>query len=82
MFWLRNKKIIFPVALLTKGLINQNFHVFLSPADFFQNHLFQNSFKNTIRVSNSLDPDQVGHFVWPDLVPNCLQKVSADDTRN
>ena len=30
---------------------------------------------NTIRVSNSLDPD----FVGPDLDPNCLQKLSADD---
>ena len=35
---------------------------------------------NTIRVSNSLDPDQAQHFVGPDLVPNCLQKLSADDT--
>ena len=32
------------------------------------------------RVSNSLDPDQVQHFVQPDLGPNCLQRLSADDT--
>ena len=32
-------------------------------------------------MSNSLDPDQARHFVWPDLGPNCLQKLSADDTR-
>ena len=25
-------------------------------------------------MSNSLDPDQARHFVWPDLGPNCLQK--------
>ena len=33
---------------------------------------------NTIRVSNSLDPDQARHFVGPDLGPNCLQRLSAD----
>ena len=35
-------------------------------------------FFNTIRVSNSLDPDQARHFVGPDLGPNCLQRSSAD----
>ena len=30
----------------------------------------------TIRVSNSLYPDQTGHFVGPDLGPNCLQGLS------
>ena len=30
-----------------------------------------------IRVTNSLDPDQTGHFVGPDLGPNCLQGLSA-----
>ena len=39
-----------------------------------------NSFGNTMRVSNSLDPDQARHFVGPDLCPNCLQRLSADDT--
>ena len=37
------------------------------------------SFRNTIRVSNSLDPDQDQHIVGPDLGPNCLQRLSADD---
>ena len=32
-----------------------------------------------IRVSNSLDPDQDRHYVGPDLGPNCLQRLSADD---
>ena len=32
-------------------------------------------------VSNSLDPDEAQHFVGPDLGPNCLQRLSADDTR-
>ena len=36
---------------------------------------------NTIRLSNSLDPDQAGHFVGPDLGLNCLQRLSADDRR-
>ena len=31
-------------------------------------------------VSNSLDPDQARRYVGPDLGPNCLQWVSADDT--
>ena len=31
-------------------------------------------------MSNSLDPDQALHFVRPDLDPNCLQRLSADDT--
>ena len=35
---------------------------------------------NTIRVSNSLDPDNARHFVGPDLGPNCLQMLSADNT--
>ena len=30
-------------------------------------------------MSNSLNPDQARHFVGPDLGPNLLQKVSADD---
>ena len=40
----------------------------------------KNSFRNTIRVSNSLDPDQARHIVGPDLGPNCLQRLLADDT--
>ena len=39
----------------------------------------QKAFRNTIRVSNSLDPDQARHFVGPDLGPKCLQRLSADD---
>ena len=41
----------------------------------------KNSFRNTIKVSNSLDPDQARRFVLPDLDTNCLQKLLADDTR-
>ena len=31
-------------------------------------------------MSNSLDPDQANNFVGPDLDPNCLQRLSAEDT--
>ena len=41
----------------------------------------KNSSKNTIRVSNSLDPDHAPYSVGPDLDPNCLQKLSADLTQ-
>ena len=34
---------------------------------------------NTIIVSNSLDSDQDQHSVGPDLGPNCLQRLAADD---
>ena len=30
-------------------------------------------------MSNSLDPDQARHFVRPDLGPNCLQRLLADN---
>ena len=38
----------------------------------------KNCFRNTIKMSNSLDPDQDRHFVGPDLGPSCLQRLSAD----
>ena len=58
------------------------FHAFLLSADFFLKSTFlKNYFRSTIRVSNSLDPDQAGQNVGPDLGPNCLQRLSADDTR-
>ena len=48
---------------------------FLSFADFFQT----TSLRNTIRVSNGLDPDQARRSVGPDLGPNCLHfRLSAD----
>ena len=39
----------------------------------------QNSFRNSLKVSNSLDLDQVEKFVRSDLDPNSLQILSADD---
>ena len=31
-------------------------------------------------MSKSLDKNQVGHFVRPDVGPNCLQRLPADNT--
>ena len=31
-------------------------------------------------MSNSLNPDQAQRFVGPYLGPNCLQRLSANDT--
>ena len=55
----------------------------LLSADFFsQISLLQKILSatvNTIRVSNSLDPDKAQHSVGPDLDPDCLQRLSADN---
>ena len=47
---------------------------------FSKSSLLKNSLRNTIRVSNSLNPDY-DREVGPDLDPNCLQRLSADGTR-
>ena len=48
----------------------------LSSADFLQNKVFKNKpLRTTIRVSNSLDPDQDGHSVGLILSSKCLQKA-------
>ena len=56
-----------------------NFMPLLSSVEFFQNKLFQKYFQesNTIRVSNSLDPNQYLHSVGLDLGQNCLQRSLA-----
>ena len=46
---------------------------------FSKSTVSKKSFRNTIRDSNSLDPDKARRSVWTDLVPNCLQRLSADD---
>ena len=56
------------------------FMLLLSSVGFFSKLPFsKNSFWNTIRVSNGLDPDQSRHSVSPDLAPNYLQRLSADE---
>ena len=55
----------------------------LSTADLFQNYFFIEFFhRNTIRMSNGLDPDQDPQNVGADLSPNCLQRLSADDKKS
>ena len=54
--------------------------IFLSSADFFSKLTFSKKyFRNTIRVSYSLDPDQARHSVRPDLGPNYLLGPPTDD---
>ena len=53
------------------------FMLMLSSADFFfKFNSFKRSFRNSIGMSNGLDPDQDRHVVGPDLGPNCLQRLS------
>ena len=40
-------------------------------------NISKNSFRNT--MSTSLGPDQDRHSVSPDLGPNCLKRLSAND---
>ena len=46
---------------------------FSASAYFFKIIFKKNPFRNTIRVSNSMVPDQAQNLVEPDLGPNCLQ---------
>ena len=51
----------------------------LSSADIFKIDFFKNSFRDTIKVSNGLDPEQAWHSVDPDQGLNLLQRLSADN---
>ena len=52
-----------------------------SSADLFsKTSVFKTILSRKSSVSNSLDPDQARLFVGPDLGPNCLQMLSADNT--
>ena len=56
-----------------------NFSCFCCPLlTFFKINFFKIKFRNTIRVSNALDSDQDRHSVGPDLSPNCLQRLTAE----
>ena len=80
------------VALIEKGVKSKLIFLFLNSLhagwffmlllsfdDFFQNDLFS---KSSIRVSNSFDLDQAQQSVGPDLGPNWLQRLSADERVN
>ena len=57
------------------------FHAFLcGPLIIPKINFFEKLFKETDRVSNSLDPDQAWCFLSPDVGPNCLQRLLAYDT--
>ena len=60
----------------------ENFSCFFSHLlTFFSNlTLSENYFRNTISVSNSLNPDQARQHVGPDLDENHVQRLSADNT--
>ena len=65
---------------LTRCLLG-NISCFFVLFRFLKATFSKNCFPNTIRVSNSLDPGQAQRSVYPDLGPNYLQMLSADDTR-
>ena len=46
---------------------------------FFRITFFEKFFQEYHQCQNSLDLDQAQRFVGPDLGPNCLQKLSAED---
>ena len=52
---------------------------FVIPSHFIIVTLWVLDFFKTVWESSSLDPDQARHFVGPDLGPNCLQRLSADN---
>ena len=82
------KNINYPIATL--GSVDEtlnfcrlsNFACFFTDClVFFKINFYEkNSFRNTIRMPNSLDQDQARQNVGPDLSPNCLQRLSAVDT--
>ncbi|KAH3723818.1 hypothetical protein DPMN_049613 [Dreissena polymorpha] len=48
----------------------------MSSAEFLKSSFFHFFSKNTIRIANSLDPDETPRFVASHLDPNCLQRPS------
>ena len=46
---------------------------------FYKINYFKTFFQETMIVSNDLDADQDRRSVGPDLDPNCLSRLSADD---
>ena len=58
----------------------ENSLAYFASASFSKSVFSKNSFRNTISVLKSLDPNQAPYFVGLDLGPNCLQRLSADKT--
>ena len=81
--WLKVQSRWFKIYIFAKKCILISFCIAFSiPSHFIIVPYFtlrMLDFFNTIQVSNSLDSDQARHFVGPDLGPNCLQRLSADN---
>ena len=54
-------------------------HAFCCLLIIFLKSYFLNSFRNIIRVSNSLEPAPGQHYVQPDLGPNCCNVYYHDN---
>ena len=65
------------ISSLTLFRVGIFFMLYTLSADFDQNLFQKNSFRNTIRVSNSMDPNQDRRNVGPDLDQNCLKRLSG-----
>ena len=50
---------------------------FVAFCDFYKFNFFENYFRNTIIMSNSLNPGQARHFVGLDLGLISLQRLQA-----
>ena len=57
-----------------------NFSFFFTVLIFFKINFLEKFFQDYNQSVNNLDPDKTQHFVGPDLGPNCLQRISAEDT--
>ena len=64
--------------ILNLSMLGNNACLFVVCWFFSKSTFWDNFFRNTIWLSNSLDLDQVWRFVRSDLDPNCLQRLSAD----
>ena len=69
-----NKKIANFGLTIACWVIFHTLLIMLSADFFFKLTFSKSSFRNTIRVLDSLDSDQDLHSVGPDLGPNCLQR--------
>ena len=76
MLWLIFYNNCFPARWLILCVLVNWWHLLT----FFQNEALSPKNSGTLSVSNSLDPDQDWQNVSPDLGPNCLQRLSANDT--
>ena len=64
---------------ITLCMLGNFFMLFCCLLTFIKINFLKNSLRNTVKVSNGLNPDQDQHFVGPDLGPICLQRLSAEE---